>query len=70
MKVKVMRKLVTRLLLFAGMVAAAVIPAHAAAPDASAIVTTANTTFEAVGALVASAVGFFVIVKLVKWIRK
>lgn len=42
----------------------------AAAPDASAIVTTATTTFEAVGAVVASAVGFFVVVKIVKWIRK
>ena len=39
-------------------------------PDASAIVTTASTTFNTVGALVASAVGFFVIVKIVKWIRK
>ena len=40
------------------------------APDASAIVTTAQTTFDAVGALVAAAVGFFIIVKIVKWIRK
>lgn len=39
-------------------------------PDASAIVTTAETTFNAVGALVAAAVGFFVVVKIVKWIRK
>jgi len=40
------------------------------APDASSIVTTASTTFDTVGALVASAVGFFIIVKIVKWIRK
>jgi hypothetical protein len=40
------------------------------APDASTIVTTAQTTFDSVGALVAAAVGFFVIVKIVKWIRK
>ena len=39
-------------------------------PDASTIVTTASTTFNTVGALVASAVGFFIIVKIVKWIRK
>jgi phosphopantothenoylcysteine synthetase/decarboxylase len=39
-------------------------------PDASTIVTTAQTTFDAVGALVAAAVGFFIIVKIVKWIRK
>ena len=40
------------------------------APDASAIVSTASTTFNTVGALVASAVGFFIIVKIVNWIRK
>jgi hypothetical protein len=40
------------------------------APDASTIVSTASTTFDTVGALVASAVGFFIIVKIVKWIRK
>jgi len=40
------------------------------APDASTIVTTAETTFTAVGGLVAAAVGFFIIVKIVKWIRK
>ena len=40
------------------------------APDVSTIVSTASTTFDTVGALVASAVGFFIIVKIVKWIRK
>lgn len=44
--------------------------AKADAPDASAIVTTATTTLEAVETLVAGAVGFFVVVKIVKWIRK
>ena len=44
--------------------------ADSSAPDASASVTTAQTTFDAVGALVAAAVGFFIIVKIVKWIRK
>lgn len=39
-------------------------------PDASTIVSTATTTFNTVGALVASIVGFFVIVKIVKWIRR
>ena len=39
-------------------------------PDASTIVSTAQTTFDSVGALVAAAVGFFIIVKIVKWIRK
>lgn len=39
-------------------------------PDASGIVTTANTTFNTVGTLIAGAVGFFVVVKIVKWIRK
>ena len=52
---------------FAGETAA---QAQSTAPDASAIVTTATTTFNTVGALVASAVGFFIIVKIVKWIRK
>lgn len=37
---------------------------------ANAVVTSAQATFATVAALVASAVGFFVIVKLVKWIRK
>jgi uncharacterized membrane protein len=44
--------------------------AQTTAPDASTIVTTASTTFNSVGGLVAAAVGFFVIVKIVKWIRK
>ena len=44
--------------------------AQSSAPDASTIVTTASTTFNTVGALVASAVGFFIVVKIVKWIRK
>ena len=44
--------------------------AHAADPDASTIVTTASTTFGTVGTLVVSTVGFFIIVKIVKWIRK
>ena len=44
--------------------------AQSAAPDASGIVTTATNTFNSVGALVASAVGFFIIVKIVKWVRK
>ena len=39
-------------------------------PDASGIITTATTTFQAVGTLVVSTVGFFVTVKMVKWIRK
>jgi hypothetical protein len=51
----------------AGMVS---LSALADAPDASTIVTTATTTFNAVGVLVAGAVGFFVIVKIVKWVRK
>jgi hypothetical protein len=40
------------------------------APDASTIVSTAADTFDTVGGLVASAVGFFIIVKIVKWIRR
>ena len=44
--------------------------AQSTTPDASTIVSTAQTTFNAVGALVAAAVGFFIIVKIVKWIRK
>jgi hypothetical protein len=40
------------------------------APDASTIVDTATSTFDTVGGLVAAAVGFFIIVKIVKWIRK
>lgn len=39
-------------------------------PDASGIVTTATNTFNAVGALIVTVVGFFVIVKIVKWLRK
>jgi len=40
------------------------------APDASSIITAAQTAFYAVGGLVSSIVGFFIIVKVVKWIRK
>ena len=39
-------------------------------PDASSIVTTATNAFNTVGTLIASVVGFFVVVKIVKWIRK
>lgn len=39
-------------------------------PDASGIVTTATNTFNTVGALIVTVVGFFVIVKIVKWVRK
>jgi hypothetical protein len=39
-------------------------------PDPSTIVTTATTTVTAVCVLVAGTVGFFVCVRVVKWIRK
>jgi hypothetical protein len=42
----------------------------AAMPDPSGLVTDATTQAEAVAALVAAAVGFFVVVKIIKWIRK
>jgi len=40
------------------------------APDASGIIDTATTAFYAVGALVTAVVGYFVIVRIVHWIRK
>jgi hypothetical protein len=36
----------------------------------TAILTTVSTTIGTVGGIIASAVGFFMIVKVVKWIRK
>jgi branched-subunit amino acid ABC-type transport system permease component len=39
-------------------------------PDPSTIVTTATTACTSVCVLVAGAVGFFIVVKVVKWIRK
>jgi hypothetical protein len=39
-------------------------------PDASGVLTTAQTTFVSVGGLISAVVGFFVVVKIIKWIRK
>ncbi len=44
--------------------------AHATDPDPSTIVDTATTTISSVETAVAGAVGFFIVVKIVKWIRK
>ena len=44
--------------------------AHAAAPDPSAVVTTATTAFEAVATLCVAMLGFFVVFRIVKAIRK
>jgi hypothetical protein len=41
-----------------------------ALPDPTTVITTANTTLVSVCTLVAGAVGFFLVVKIVKWIRK
>jgi len=38
-------------------------------PDASDIVDTAESTFTRVAALIAAIVGFFIVVKIIKWIR-
>jgi energy-converting hydrogenase Eha subunit C len=43
---------------------------HAAAADASDITATATSAFEAVSTLVVAMVGFFIIVRIVKGIRK
>lgn len=58
--------------LLASAVALAALPALAdtSIPSAGDIVTTAQTTFNTVGTFIAGVVGFFVIVKIVKWIRK
>lgn len=44
--------------------------ANAQTPDATTIISDASDAFNTVAALVAAAVSFFVIVKIVKWIRK
>jgi hypothetical protein len=44
--------------------------AQTSAPDASSIVTTAQNTFYSVGALIVAIIGFFIIAKIVKWVRK
>jgi len=50
--------------------AALISTAHAAAPDPSAVVTTATTAFEAVATLSVAMLGFFVVFRIVKAIRK
>ncbi len=44
--------------------------AHAAAPDPGTIVSTATTAFEAVATLSVAMLGFFVVFRIVKAIRK
>jgi len=53
-----------------GALALAPVLAQAQAADAADIVTTATTAFEAVSVLVVAMVGFFIIVRIVKGIRK
>ena len=69
---KVMNR-INRLFLAAGALAASALGAHATdsgIPDPSSILTTATTTVTAVCVLVAGVVGFFIVVKIVKWVRK
>jgi hypothetical protein len=62
---------VIKKLIVLAMFAAALIPAvQAAAPDPSAVVTTATTAFEAVATLCVAMLGFFVVFRIVKAIRK
>jgi hypothetical protein len=44
--------------------------ARATDPDASTVLTTATTAVTAVETLVVGVVGFFIIVRIVKWVRK
>jgi len=53
-----------------GLAALSPAPLFAAAADATTITTTATTAFEAVSVLVVAMVGFFIIVRIVKGIRK
>lgn len=62
--------LLKRALLLLAVLTLTTIPALAVTPDASDIVATASTTFDTVGALIVTVVGFFVVVKIVKWVRK
>jgi len=62
--------LLKRLALMLALLVITSIPALAVTPDASDIVATASTTFDTVGALIVTVVGFFVVVKIVKWVRK
>jgi hypothetical protein len=57
-------------LVVAALAAPSSLMAQVVMPDASTIVDTAETTFVSVGGLIVSIVGFFIIVKVVKWIRK
>lgn len=63
-----LKKLALFALLMAG--AAGSLLAQSSVPDASTIVTTATNTFNTVGALIVTVVGFFVVVKIVKWVRR
>jgi len=59
-----------RMLLALGVLGFAALPAHAAYTDPAPIVDTATTVFNTVTVLVVAMVGFFIIVRIVKGIRK
>ncbi len=59
-----------KILAVAAAIAALVGTAYAAAPDPSTVVTTATTAFEAVATLSVAMLGFFVVFRIVKAIRK
>lgn len=59
-----------KILAAVAMTAALVSTAHAAAPDPGTVVTTATTAFEAVATLSVAMLGFFIVFRIIKAIRK
>jgi len=69
---KTMNRLYLALVAFAAMLLAQTSNAADATslPDPSTIVTSASTAVYNVGTLIAAVVGFFIVIRVVKWIRK
>lgn len=59
-----------KLILGLGLLALAAIPAMASVADASGVVTTASNTIDTVTGVISGVVGFFIIVSIVKWVKK
>lgn len=59
-----------KILAAAGLAASMIGTAYAAAPDPGTVVTTATTAFEAVATLSVAMLGFFIVFRIVKAIRK
>lgn len=64
-------KRIAKILVPCGVFAAALVSsAQATVADASGVVTTASNTIDTVTGVISGVVGFFIIVSIVKWVKK